>query len=102
MVDSIKEVYEKYKYMDPVLSDDPGEGFRSRVLFDLWKAIKQAAQPADGADAKEECGNCRYLSERGPNSTQDPAVAWRQCKYHRTWRRAIDLPCEDYDTLGRG
>lgn len=36
----IKEVYEKYKHLDPMLSEDSQEFFLRHILFDLWKAIK--------------------------------------------------------------
>ena len=43
---SIKEVYEKYKHLDPLLSDEKwieGADFKYRIMYDLWQAIKGEA-----------------------------------------------------------
>lgn len=42
---TIQEAYEKYKYLDTILSDKEwiGDHFRDSVLYDLWQTIKTAA-----------------------------------------------------------
>lgn len=37
----IREVYEKYKHMDPLLSNLDEKAFESKILCDMWQAIKQ-------------------------------------------------------------
>ena len=50
---TIKEVYEKYKHLDALLSDhewlidgEKGEASRTinRILFDCWQAIKKSQE----------------------------------------------------------
>ncbi len=42
----LKEVYEKYKHLDIVLSDPVGESFEWELIRDLWVAIKEHVQEA--------------------------------------------------------
>jgi hypothetical protein len=43
-VDKLREVYEKYKHLDPVLTDTEwaGNKLAYRMAQDLWAAIKEA------------------------------------------------------------
>jgi hypothetical protein len=36
----LKEVYEKYRHLDIVLSNPVGESFEWAIIRDLWNAIK--------------------------------------------------------------
>jgi hypothetical protein len=40
----LKEVYERYKHLDIVLSDPVGESFEWALIRDLWVAIKEHVQ----------------------------------------------------------
>lgn len=42
-MDPIKEVYEKYRHLDGILSDQDwleGADFKFHIMADLWKAVK--------------------------------------------------------------
>jgi hypothetical protein len=44
---TVKEVYEKYKHMDPLLSDEESpllEDFTGQILLDFWQAIKDTVE----------------------------------------------------------
>ena len=47
MAMSIAEVYERYKHLDSGIIEPPPNDrfpFQRQILFDLWQAVKQAAQ----------------------------------------------------------
>ena len=45
---NIKEVYEKYKHLDRVLTDpDMNSTFLDNILLDLWSSIRAANVPAN-------------------------------------------------------
>ena len=43
MTINIKKVYEQYKHLDILLSDEEwlGENLKDQITFDLWQAIKK-------------------------------------------------------------
>lgn len=46
----VNAVYEKYRHLDELLSDADWldmKDFRSRILYDLWSAIREESIPAD-------------------------------------------------------
>jgi hypothetical protein len=44
MEDPIKEVYEKYKHLAPLLTDENPCSFGFKIAHDLWMAIKAALE----------------------------------------------------------
>jgi hypothetical protein len=72
---TIREVYERYKHLDALLSDEAKGTRRDQVLYDLWQAVKQEVEGqeqipngivavAEILKLKRELTNLRLLYDR--------------------------------------
>ena len=55
----IKEVFEKYKHLDHLFSDKDWlyDDFKGSIIFDMWKAIKEA-HSEDSVYHHNVCNTC--------------------------------------------
>jgi hypothetical protein len=97
---TIAEVYAKYQHLDTLLCDADfvGANITSRILYDLWQAVRAHAQtPTCLWTAQEEgsywitqCANAHYFIDAGPLENH-----YHFCPYCGKPLFVVDAPTEE-------